>query len=307
MRRQSRRSERTCLRAAVRPPAVSGHSDRLGTVPTPVAPPAAGREPAVTLRARDVYKVFVARGRARTALRAVNLEVRRGEFLTLIGPSGCGKSTVLNMFAGLTDATDGEVLHDGRPVRGVNTRVGYVTQDDNLLPWRTTVANVEIALELKGVPRAARRERALAYLARVGLAGWEQHYPHELSGGMRKRVSIVRTLVDESINVILMDEPLGPLDAQTRLLLQDELLQLWQGSGRTVIFVTHDLVEAIALSDRIAIFTSAPGTIKAVREVPIDRPRDVFHIHEAPGFPGIYDAIWNDLREEIRKVKAGGD
>jgi NitT/TauT family transport system ATP-binding protein len=255
------------------------------------------------LQARDVYKVFVARGRARTALRAVNLGVRPGEFLSLIGPSGCGKSTVLNMFAGLVAPTDGEVLHDGRPVRGVNTRVGYVTQDDNLLPWRTTVANVEIALELKGAPRPARRQRALDYLARVGLAGWEHHYPHELSGGMRKRVSIVRTLVDESVNVILMDEPLGPLDAQTRLLLQDELLQLWQGTGRTVIFVTHDLVEAIALSDRIAIFTSAPGTIKEVRTVPIGRPRDVFHIHEAPGFAEIYDAIWSDLREEIRKVK----
>jgi sulfonate transport system ATP-binding protein len=258
--------------------------------------------PAV-LEARDVYKVFVARGRPRTALRAVSLTVRRGEFLALIGPSGCGKSTVLNMFAGLVPPSDGEVLHDGQPVRAVNTRVGYVTQDDNLLPWRTTLGNVEIALELKGMERGRRRERALAWLARVGLAGFEHHYPHELSGGMRKRASIVRTLVDESVDVVLMDEPLGPLDAQTRLLLQDELLQLWHGSGRTIVFVTHDLVEAIALSDRIAIFTSAPGTIKAVREVPIARPRDVFHIHEAPGFPEIYDAIWSDLREEIRKVK----
>jgi NitT/TauT family transport system ATP-binding protein len=270
------------------------------------APAGLPARPAATpaLEARDVYKVFVARGRPRLALRAVSLAVRRGEFLTLIGPSGCGKSTVLNMFAGLVPPSDGEVLHDGQPVRAVNTRVGYVTQDDNLLPWRTALANVEIALELKGMERARRRERALAWLARVGLAGFEHHYPHELSGGMRKRVSIVRTLVDESVDVVLMDEPLGPLDAQTRLLLQDELLQLWQGSGRTIAFVTHDLVEAIALSDRIAIFTSAPGTIKAVREVPIGRPRDVFHIHEAPGFPEIYDAIWADLREEIRKMKA---
>ena len=120
---------------------------------------------------------------------------------------------------------------------------------------------------------------------------------------MRKRVSIVRTLVDDTVDVVLMDEPLGPLDAQTRLLLQDELLQLWQGTARTVVFVTHDLVEAIALSDRIAIFTSAPGRIKAVRDVPISRPRDVFHIHEAPRFPDIYDAIWNDLREEIARAR----
>jgi NitT/TauT family transport system ATP-binding protein len=274
---------------------------------SPASSPSIASRPA--LEARGIYKVFVPRGgahvRPMTALRDVSLDVRPGEFLSLIGPSGCGKSTVLNMFAGLTPPTEGTILHDGRAVEGVNTRVGYVTQDDNLLPWRTTLANVEIALELKQVPREARRARALAYLARVGLAGFEHHYPHELSGGMRKRVSIVRTLVDESVNVILMDEPLGPLDAQTRLLLQDELLQLWQGSGRTILFVTHDLVEAIALSDRIAIFTSAPGRIKEIREVRIPRPRDVFHIHEAPGFADIYDAIWKDLRDEIRKAREG--
>lgn len=275
----------------------------------------AGAAPAggpFALEARDVYKVFVSRARrgrkAMTAVRAVNLSVRRGEFMTLIGPSGCGKSTVLNMFAGLTAPTDGTVLQDGQPIRGVNTRGGYITQDDNLLPWRTTLGNVEIALELKGVRRAERTARALDYLDRVGLRGFEHHYPHELSGGMRKRVSIVRTLVDESVNAILMDEPFGPLDAQTRLVLQDELLRLWQGSGRTVVFVTHDLVEAIALSDRIGIFTRAPGTIKEIHEVAISRPRDVFHIHEAPGFVPAYDAIWAGLRAEIAagEVAPGG-
>jgi NitT/TauT family transport system ATP-binding protein len=256
------------------------------------------------LEARNVYKVFVVRsGRARTALRNVELTVRRGEFVCLIGPSGCGKSTVLNMFAGLIAPSDGVILHDGREVRGVNTRVGYVTQDDNLLPWRSALANVELALECKGVGKAERRERAMDYLARVGLEGYEQLYPHELSGGMRKRVSIVRTLVDDSVDVILMDEPFGPLDAQTRLILQDELLRLWQGTGRTVIFVTHDIVEAIALGDRIAIFTSMPGAIKDIREVRLPRPRDVFHIHETPGFSDIYDGIWNDLREEILKAR----
>jgi NitT/TauT family transport system ATP-binding protein len=258
------------------------------------------------LQARDVYKVFIARGgKARTALRNVGLTVRRGEFMCLVGPSGCGKSTLLNMFAGLVTSSDGEILHDGRTITDVNTRVGYVTQDDNLLPWRTAVSNVELALECKGVPRAERRERALDYLARVGLRGQEELYPHELSGGMRKRVSIVRTLVDESVDVILMDEPFGPLDAQTRLILQDELLRLWQGTGRTIVFVTHDIVEAIALSDRIAIFTSVPGAIKDVREVSLPRPRDVFHIHETPGFSDIYDAIWNDLRDEILKSRGG--
>lgn len=256
------------------------------------------------LEARNVFKVFIASGgQARTALRNVELTVRRGEFICLIGPSGCGKSTVLNMFAGLVAPSEGEILHDGHAVTEVNTRVGYVTQDDNLLPWRSTLANVELALECKGVSRAKRRQHALDYLAKVGLQGHEGLYPHELSGGMRKRVSIVRTLVDDSVDVILMDEPFGPLDAQTRLILQDELVRLWQGSGRTIIFVTHDIVEAIALSDRIAIFTSVPGAIKEVREVALPRPRDVFHIHETPGFSDIYDAIWNDLREEILKTR----
>jgi len=251
------------------------------------------------LEARNVYKVFVARGKARTALRNVDLAIHRGEFVCLVGPSGCGKSTVLNMFAGLVTPTDGTILHDGRVIAGVNTRVGYVTQDDNLLPWRTALANVELALECKGVRRAERRERAFDYLARVGLKGSAELYPHELSGGMRKRVSIVRTLVDDSVDVILMDEPFGPLDAQTRLVLQDELLRLWQGTGRTIVFVTHDIVEAITLSDRIATFTGVPGSIKQVRDVTLPRPRDVFHIHETPGFATIYDAIWNDLREEL--------
>jgi NitT/TauT family transport system ATP-binding protein len=258
------------------------------------------------LEARNVYKVFVARGgRARTALRNVELTIRRGEFVCLVGPSGCGKSTILNMFAGLVAPTDGTIAHDNRTITSVNTRVGYVTQDDNLLPWRTVIANVELALECKGVARAERRKRAMDYLARVGLSGTEELYPHELSGGMRKRVSVVRTLVDDSVDVILMDEPFGPLDAQTRLVLQDELLRLWQGTGRTIVFVTHDIVEAIALSDRIAVFTSVPGRIKCIREVTLPRPRDVFHIHETPGFAAIYDAIWNDLREEILKAQGG--
>jgi NitT/TauT family transport system ATP-binding protein len=255
------------------------------------------------LEARNVYKVFVARGKARTALRNVDLTIHRGEFVCLVGPSGCGKSTVLNMFAGLVTPTDGTILHDSRVIADVNTRVGYVTQDDNLLPWRTALANVELALECKGVGRAERRERAFDYLARVGLKGSAELYPHELSGGMRKRVSIVRTLVDDSVDVILMDEPFGPLDAQTRLVLQDELLRLWQGTGRTIVFVTHDIVEAITLSDRIATFTGVPGSIKQVRDVTLPRPRDVFHIHETPGFAAIYDAIWNDLREELLNTR----
>jgi NitT/TauT family transport system ATP-binding protein len=260
------------------------------------------------LEARNIYTIFVSRGaggrRATTALRDISLTVRRGEFLCLIGPSGCGKSTMLNIFAGLTFPAQGEALHDGRPIRGVNTRVGYVAQDDNLLPWRSVLGNVELALECKGTGKRERRERAMAYVERVGLSGFEQHYPHELSGGMRKRVSIIRTLVDDSADVILMDEPFGPLDAQTRVVLQDELLRLWAGTGKTIIFVTHDIVEAIALSDRIVIFTSGPGAVKDVKPVDLPRPRDVFHIHETPGFSAIYNAIFEDLRAEILKGRA---
>lgn len=255
------------------------------------------------IEARGVFKAFVARGdrpgrRAILALRDVNLAIAPGRFVSLIGPSGCGKSTLLNMVAGLVLPTDGAVHYKDRSVRGVNTDVGYITQDDNLFPWRTLQENVEVALEFRGVPAGRRREQAARYIALVGLAGFEHHYPHELSGGMRKRAALVRTLIYDP-DVILMDEPFGPLDAQTRVILQDELLKLWEGSGKTILFVTHDLVEAIALSDEIVLFSRAPGTIKQVYPVPIPRPRDVFRIHADPHFPAFYELLWRDLKEEI--------
>ncbi|MDQ7843825.1 MAG: ABC transporter ATP-binding protein [Armatimonadota bacterium] len=258
------------------------------------------------IEARDVFKVFVARTERRRrhaflALHDVSLTIPQGRFVSFVGPSGCGKSTLLNMIAGLIRPTDGEVRYKGRAVEGVNTDVGYITQDDNLLPWRTLLENVEVALEFRGVAAGARRERARRYIQRVGLSGFEHHYPHELSGGMRKRTALIRTLVYEP-DVILMDEPFGPLDAQTRVLLQDELLRLWEGSGKTIVFVTHDLVEAIALSDEIVLFSRAPGTIKRVYPVPLPRPRDVFRIHADPLFPAFYERLWHDLKEEITMV-----
>ena len=255
------------------------------------------------IEAREVFKVFVARGsgpsrRAFLALHDIDLAIPPGRFVSLVGPSGCGKSTLLNMIAGLVRPTEGVVSYKGAPVNGVNTDVGYITQDDNLFPWRTLQENVEMALEFRGVPEHQRRPQAAKYIALVGLSGFEHHYPHELSGGMRKRAALVRTLIYEP-DVILMDEPFGPLDAQTRVILQDELLKLWEGSGKTIVFVTHDLVEAIALSDEIALFSRAPGTIKRVYRVPIPRPRDVFHIHSDQHFPAFYDQLWRDLKEEI--------
>ena len=255
------------------------------------------------LTLENVYKVYVSRGESLLAVRDVSLDIQPGEFVAFLGPSGCGKSTVLNMLAGLERVTDGRVRQGDRDVRGVNTGVGYITQDDNLLPWRNLLDNVAFPLELRGVGRVERRERAHELLRSVGLGGFEKAYPYELSGGMRKRGAIARALlVDEP--VILMDEPFGPLDAQTRLLLQDELLRLWSGSGKTIVFVTHDLVEAIALADRIVIFTSVPGTIKSVHKIGIPRPRDVFHIYETDGFNELFDALWAELREEITKARA---
>lgn len=251
----------------------------------------------------EVYKVFTTRSRgadekAFVAVRDINLDVREGEFVSLVGPSGCGKSTLLNMVAGLFAPTSGGITYKNKPVTAVNTDVGYITQDDNLLPWRTVIDNVSLALEFRGVGKQERHEEALRVLEIVGLKGFERFYPHELSGGMRKRVSIVRTLVYKP-SVFLMDEPFGPLDAQTRVILQDELLKILQQAQQTVLFVTHDLVESIALSDRIVVFSRSPGTIKKIYDVDLPKPRDVFHIHETPGFADIYDALWADIKEEI--------
>ena len=268
-------------------------------------------EARTVIEAKDVFRAFIARSEGGKrypilALQDANLAVKQGEFVSFIGPSGCGKSTLLNMIAGVFQPTVGEVLYKGKAVTRINTDVGYMTQDDNLMPWRTLRANVETALEFRGVPAARRHEQAAEYIDKVGLTGFENHYPHELSGGMRKRVALIRTLIYDP-DIILMDEPFGPLDAQTRVILQDELLKLWDGTGKTIVFVTHDLVEAIALSDRIVLFSRAPGRIKEIYKVPLARPRDVFHIHAEPAFPEFFDRLWKDLKEEITDVNLGGE
>jgi len=245
-----------------------------------------------------VSKEFDSRGKRVLALDAVDLSLTGGEFVTIVGPSGCGKSTLLNLIVGLVRPTAGRIVFRGRPVDGITSDIGYVTQRDNLLPWRTLVDNVEVALELRGVARDERRRRALALLERVGLHGFEDHYPHELSGGMRQRANIVRTLIYDPA-LILMDEPFGPLDAQTRLLLQQQLLTLWSATGKTIVFITHDLVEAIALADRVVVMTARPGRIKHVAAVPIPRPRRVDEIHTSPEFQTTYERLWKELRPEV--------
>jgi NitT/TauT family transport system ATP-binding protein len=255
------------------------------------------------LSIEGVSKEFESRGKRVLALDSVDLAVAEGEFVTIVGPSGCGKSTLLNLTVGLTRPSAGRILFRDRPVTGITSAIGYVTQRDNLLPWRTLLENVEIALELRSVSASERRRRAGALIERVGLQGFEDHYPHELSGGMRQRANIARTLLYDP-TLVLMDEPFGPLDAQTRLLLQQQLLALWSSTGKTIVFITHDLVEAIALADRVVVMTSRPGRIKQVAPVPIPRPRRVDEIHGSPEFRATYERLWATLRPEVQLQSA---
>src|ERR1051326_1382737 len=250
------------------------------------------------LSLNQVRREFQVRGRQVVAVDTMDLAVEEGEFVTVVGPSGCGKSTLLNLVVGLLAPSGGQIVYRGRPVDGINTDIGYVTQKDNLLPWRTLVENVEIGLEIRGVEEKARRRSAEEWIERVGLKGFEEHYPHELSGGMRQRANIIRTLIYDP-ELILMDEPFGPLDAQTRIVLQDQLLKLWLTTRKTIIFITHDLVEAITLADRVVLMSSRPGRIKHIAAVPIPRPRDVYQIHMSAEFREVYNRLWNELRPEV--------
>jgi len=255
------------------------------------------------LSVEAVSKEYRVRGKKVLALDSIDLAVDQGEFVTIVGPSGCGKSTLLNLIVGLLRSSSGRILFRGSPIDGICTKIGYVTQKDNLLPWRTLIANVEIALEVRGIAVNERRPRARELIERVGLSGFEDHYPHELSGGMRQRANIIRTLIYDP-ELILMDEPFGPLDAQTRIVLQDQLLKLWVASKKTIVFITHDLIEAIALADRVVLMSSRPGKIKSIETIAIPRPRDVFQIHESREFCAAYERLWQQLRPEVTLTEA---
>ena len=249
-----------------------------------------------------VSKRFTARdGQVIEALERTHLTVAAGEFVTIVGPSGCGKSTLLNLIAGLAAPSDGAMRYRGQLIAGVNRAIGYITQQDNLFPWRTLRDNVAFPLELAGVPLKERQARADFWLAKVGLDGFGNAYPHELSGGMRQRANIIRTLIYEP-SVILMDEPFGPLDAQTRLILQALLLSIWETARSTVLFVTHDLTEAIGLADRVILMSARPGRIVRDDRVAIARPRDIFFIHGNEEFRRLYDEIWHELAAQVHEV-----
>jgi len=237
------------------------------------------------------------------AVKGVNLTADSGEFVAIVGPTGCGKSTLLNIVAGLRPPAEGEVRIFGRPLSGLNREAGYLFQAD-MLPWKTALANVMLGPILRGTPEDEARARARAWLAKVGLAGFEDHYPHQLSGGMKKRVALAQVLI-LSPKILLMDEPFGALDVQTRQLMENELLKLWQEDRKTVLFVTHDLEEAIALADRVVVFSAGPAS-RIVGDFKIDlpRPRDVAEIRLTEDFLKIHREIWALLREEVMRAHA---
>lgn len=256
----------------------------------------------------NVSKEFVGTSRRVKALSEINLTIADGRFVALVGPSGCGKTTLLNLIMGLVPHSSGQIRFDGHPSNGnghsrphaLPAILGYITQRDTLLPWRTLVENVELGMEVRGQfsPRE-RRRRAEELIELVGLHGFEHEYPCHLSGGMRQRAQLIRTLAYDP-QVILLDEPFGSLDAITRGHLQSMLLQLWQDRHKTILFVTHDLAEAITLADEVIVMSAAPGKIKTVRPIPLSRPRSVFELHAQPGFGLIYRELWNELVVELQ-------
>jgi NitT/TauT family transport system ATP-binding protein len=239
-----------------------------------------------------------------TAVRDVDMTIGAGKFCAVVGPSGCGKSTALTMVSGLERASAGTVRVGERPVEGITAGTSFMFQADALLPWKTVLGNVALGPVFRGVPKKEARAQAREWVRRVHLAGFEDHHPHQLSGGMRKRVSLAAALINEP-SILLMDEPFGALDVQTKAMMSNELLALWEQTKPTVIFVTHDLEEAIALADQVVVMTAGPGTVKAVYDIDLPRPRGaVQEIRFEPRFLELHHQIWESLREEVERAYA---
>jgi NitT/TauT family transport system ATP-binding protein len=239
-----------------------------------------------------------------TAVRDVDMTIEPGKFCAVVGPSGCGKSTTLTMVSGLDWPSAGTVSVGGKPVDGITAGTGFMFQSDALLPWKTVLDNVALGPVFRGVPKKEAQAQAREWVRRVHLAGFENHHPHQLSGGMRKRVSLAAALINEP-STLLMDEPFGALDVQTKAMMSNELLALWEQTKPSVIFVTHDLEEAIALADQVVVMTVGPGTVKAVYDIDLPRPRGaVQEIRFEPRFLELHHQIWESLREEVERAYA---
>ncbi len=255
---------------------------------------------------RDINRSFKTRGRGNgpkefVALKDINLKVTKGEFVAIVGPSGCGKSTLLDILAGLAQPTSGAILIDGKKVTGPALDRGIVLQGYALFPWRTVRQNVEFGLEIKKVPKAERRETSTSFINLVGLDGFGDHFPHELSGGMKQRVAIARALAYDP-EVLLMDEPFAAVDAQTRETMQDELLRIWEKTGKTIVFVTHSIEEAVFLADRVVVLGTNPGSVKDVLDIDLPRPRHNSDIRSSAEFGWVRHKVWELLQN--REVKA---
>jgi NitT/TauT family transport system ATP-binding protein len=268
---------------------------------------AAGTTPPARIVIEELVKTFGGRGRAVPAVENVSFEVRQGEFVALIGPSGCGKSTILNMIAGLIPLTGGRIGIDGHRVTfGKPTpNTGYVFQRDAVYPWRTVKRNIGLGLEIAGRPWAEREAEVDRMIVRAGLSGFENAFPITLSGGMRQRVSLMRTIIMRP-EILLMDEPFGALDTHTKLEMHKFLLEIWDEEKQTVLFVTHDLGEALTLSDRIIVLSARPGRVKEVFDVPFPRPRDAVTLRETAEYSALFSRVWHSLGEEFRKTSAEG-
>jgi NitT/TauT family transport system ATP-binding protein len=264
--------------------------------------PPAPHSPALALE--RITCAFAAKARGAppyTAIKDVTLSVAQGEFVSVVGPTGCGKSTLLNVAAGLLAPSAGTVTVFGQPLTGLNRRAGYLFQTEALMPWRNALDNIAAGLVFRGMAKAAARAQAQDWLQRVGLSGCGDRYPHQLSGGMRRRVALAQTLVLDP-QILLMDEPFSALDIQTRQLMENELLELWSANKKSVIFITHDLEEAIALSDRVVILSAGPGARPiGTYAVDLPRPRDVAEIRLTPQFLQLHRDIWNTLKAEVVK------